>query len=430
MQKQTFSQKPNIKINQKINSNIINAIKILQMSSSEIDEFTRKEIEKNPFLLPSKKPYYSDENSNIDNQAKKNNIKEWLYQQSSLIASNNSEEKLIEIYIENLDNFGFCKITSNEAAELSNTSEVLSSKILLKLKSLDPLGIFSNSISEHLSFQLLKKGVLDSKYKILIKNLKYVASGNLNKLAELCEVNIAQIITMIKNIKSLKPRPLEELEATNIEIVFPDILVKTDNTKIKISLYNDNYYQVIINEKYVNQMKVKQKNLPNIEMKKYIQDCITHGKILQNNLNRRNETILLVAKTVLEFQKAFFFHGEESILPLTHKDISIKILMNESTVSRAVKNKYVKCNSKIIPLSYFFNSKITNKLNIDNSSSISIKSKIKRLIGSEKQLGVIFSDQKIVNFLKKESIIISRRTITKYRENLKIPSSFIRSKKN
>jgi len=430
MQKQTFSQKPNIKINQKINSNIINAIKILQMSSSEIDEFTRKEIEKNPFLLPSKKPYYSDENSNIDNQAKKNNIKEWLYQQSSLIASNNSEEKLIEIYIENLDNFGFCKITSNEAAELSNTSEVLSSKILLKLKSLDPLGIFSNSISEHLSFQLLKKGVLDSKYKILIKNLKYVASGNLNKLAELCEVNIAQIITMIKNIKSLKPRPLEELEAPNIEIVFPDILVKTDNTKIKISLYNDNYYQVIINEKYVNQMKVKQKNLPNIEMKKYIQDCITHGKILQNNLNRRNETILLVAKTVLEFQKAFFFHGEESILPLTHKDISIKILMNESTVSRAVKNKYVKCNNKIIPLSYFFNSKITNKLNIDNSSSISIKSKIKRLIGSEKQLGVIFSDQKIVNFLKKESIIISRRTITKYRENLKIPSSFIRSKKN
>ena len=430
MQKQTFSQKPNIKINQKINSNIINAIKILQMSSSEIDEFTRKEIEKNPFLLPSKKPYYSDENSNIDNQAKKNNIKEWLYQQSSLIASNNSEEKLIEIYIENLDNFGFCKITSNEAAELSNTSEVLSSKILLKLKSLDPLGIFSNSISEHLSFQLLKKGVLDSKYKILIKNLKYVASGNLNKLAELCEVNIAQIITMIKNIKSLKPRPLEELEAPNIEIVFPDILVKTDNTKIKISLYNDNYYQVIINEKYVNQMKVKQKNLPNIEMKKYIQDCITHGKILQNNLNRRNETILLVAKTVLEFQKAFFFHGEESILPLTHKDISIKILMNESTVSRAVKNKYVKCNNKIIPLSYFFNSKITNKLNIDNSSSISIKSKIKRLIGSEKQLGVIFSDQKIVNFLKKESIIISRRTITKYRENLKIPSSFIRSRKN
>tara|TARA_B110000238_G_scaffold151488_1_gene163470 strand:+ start:2951 stop:4243 length:1293 start_codon:yes stop_codon:yes gene_type:complete len=430
MQKQTFSQKPNIKINQKINSNIINAIKILQMSSSEIDEFTRKEIEKNPFLLPSKKPYYSDENSNIDNQAKKNNIKEWLYQQSSLIASNNSEEKLIEIYIENLDNFGFCKITSNEAAELSNTSEVLSSKILLKLKSLDPLGIFSNSISEHLSFQLLKKGVLDSKYEILIKNLKYVASGNLNKLAELCEVNIAKIITMIKNIKSLKPRPLEELEATNIEIVFPDILVKTDNTKIKISLYNDNYYQVIINEKYVNQMKVKQKNLPNIEMKKYIQDCITHGKMLQNNLNRRNETILLVAKTVLEFQKAFFSHGEESILPLTHKDISIKILMNESTVSRAVKNKYVKCNSKIIPLSYFFNSKITNKLNIDNSSSISIKSKIKRLIGSEKQLGVIFSDQKIVNFLKKESIIISRRTITKYRESLKIPSSFIRSKKN
>ena len=177
---------------------------------------------------------------------------------------------------------------------------------MLKLKLLDPIGIFSNSISEHLSFQLQKKGILNSKYKILLQNLKDLASGNFNKLAVLCEVNMDQIIHMIKNIKSLKPRPLEGLELEKIQTITPDILVTMDRHKINISLYNKNYYQVFINKKYVNQMKVKQKDLSDKEMKIYIQEQITHGKMIQNNLNRRNETMLLVSKAVLEFQKMFF----------------------------------------------------------------------------------------------------------------------------
>ena len=167
MLKQTFSQKLNIKINHKINSNIINSIKILQMSSNEIDAFTKKEIEKNPFLLSSKSFFGTNENSDIENQSKNDNIKEWLYQQSSLICLNHKNQRLVQVYIENLDNFGYCKITASEAASLTKTSTELSNKILLKLKLLDPIGIFSSSISEHLSMQLEKKGLLNSKYKII-----------------------------------------------------------------------------------------------------------------------------------------------------------------------------------------------------------------------------------------------------------------------
>ena len=429
MLKQIFSQKPNIKINQKINGNIINAIKILQMSSNEIDYFIKEEIEKNPFLLHYKKKYDSNENSNSEKQSKNYNIKEWLYQQSSLIASDKKEEVLIKIYIENLDDFGFCRITPKEAAQLSDVSEKKSKEVLLKLKLLDPTGIFSNSISEHLSFQLKKKGIWNPQYEIILKNLNDLASGNFNKLAMLCEINMDQIIYMIKNIKSLKPRPLEGLEVEKIETVLPDILVTMARNKINISLYNKNFHQVLINTKYVNQMKIKQKELSSKEMKSYIQEKITHGKIIQNNLNRRNETMLLVAKAVLEYQKMFFLHGEKGVFPLTHKKISKKVFMNESTVSRAVKNKYIKFSNKTIPLSYFFTSKTKSAFNIENSSAISIKAKIKKLIASEAQLDIIFSDQKIVNLLKKEDIIISRRTVNKYRESLNIPSSLLRSKK-
>ena len=428
MLKQTFSQKPNIKINHKINSNIINSIKILQMSSNEIDAFTKKEIEKNPFLLSSKSFFGTNENSDIENQSKNDNIKEWLYQQSSLICSNHKNQRLVQAYIENLDNFGYCKITASEAASLTKTSTELSNKILLKLKLLDPIGIFSSSIAEHLSIQLEKKGLLNSKYKIILKNLPHIATGNFSKLAQLCEVEQNQIITMIKNIKLLKPRPIEELEVEQIKIVIPDIIVKASNNKIDITLYNESNYQVIINEKYVNKMKIKQKELSNKEIKIYIKECIAHGKMLQNNLNRRNKTMLLVAKNVLTFQKEFFFKGEENIFPLTHKYISEKVFMNESTISRAVKNKYIKFNNNILPLSYFFSSKITDKLNMKNSSAISIKSKIAQLINSEKKSNNIYSDQKIVDILKKDSVIISRRTVTKYRESLKIGSSLVRSK--
>ena len=428
MLKQIFSQKPKITINQKINSNTINAIKVLQMSSNEVDNFIRQEIEKNPFLLPSKDSYTSIKDPSIENQTKNYNIKEWLYQQSSFIASDKEEEVLIKIYIENLDDFGFCRIIPSEAAQLGKTSKKKSNEVLLKLKLLDPIGIFSSSISEHLSFQLQKKGILNSKYKILLQNLKDLASGNFHKLAVICEVNMDQIMHMIKNIKSLKPRPLDGLEVEKIATVIPDILVTMDRRKINISLYNKNYHQVFINKKYVNQMKVKQKDLSNKEMKIYIQEQITHGKMIQSNLNRRNETMLLVSKTVLEFQKMFFLHGAARVLPLTHNQISKKVLMNESTVSRAVKNKYIKFNNKTMPLSYFFTSKLKNKLNVENSSSISIKAKIKQLITSEAQLDIILSDQKIVNLLKKEDIIISRRTVNKYRESLNIPSSLVRSK--
>ena len=278
MLKQTFSQKLNIKINHKINSNIINSIKILQMSSNEIDAFTKKEIEKNPFLLSSKSFFGTNENSDIENQSKNDNIKEWLYQQSSLICLNHKNQRLVQVYIENLDNFGYCKITASEAASLTKTSTELSNKILLKLKLLDPIGIFSSSITEHLSIQLEKKGLLNSKYKIILKNLSHIATGNFSKLAQLCEVEQDQIITMIKKIKLLKPRPIVELEVEQIKIVIPDIIVKASNNKIDITLYNESNYQVIINEKYVNKMKIKQKELSNKEIKNYIKECIAHGK--------------------------------------------------------------------------------------------------------------------------------------------------------
>ena len=428
MLKQNISQRPSLKINQKINSNIINSIKILQMSSNELTEYTQKEIEKNPFLISNKSNSYNDRAIEIDNYAKSSNVKEWLYEQSSFISANIWGEKLVNCFIENINDKGFCKISLEEAALQTKTSLEQSNLVLTKLKLMDPEGIFSSTIEEHLSYQLKKKKLFNKNYQIIIEHLKDVALGNYNKLAKLCTLKENEIIKMVNNIKMLKPTPVDSLEIEKIEKIIPDIIVKTYKNNIICNLNNTNNYEVFIDEKYLNDIKIKQKYQNTQETKNYIKNCIAHGKMLQNNLNRRNNTLLLISEKILNYQKKFFFNGEEDLLPLTNRTISEKIVMNESTVSRAVKNKYIKFNNKILPLKYFFRSRTNNKYKNINNSSISIKTKIQKIIANEKKNNIVYSDSNIANILNEENIFISRRTVTKYRESLNIANSLIRSK--
>lgn len=428
MLKQNISQRPSLKINQKINSNIINSIKILQMSSNELFEYTQKEIEKNPFLISNTNNFYNDRVIEIDKYAKNDNVKEWLYEQSSFISVNKWGEKLVNCFIENINDKGFCKISIEEAALQTKTSLKQSNLVLTKLKLMDPEGIFSSTIEEHLSYQLKKKKLFNNNYQIIIGHLKDVASGNYNKLAKLCSLKESEIIKMVNNIKMLKPTPIDSLEMEKIEKIIPDIIVKTHKKNIICTLNNTNNYEVLIDEKYLNDIKIKQKHQNIQETKNYIKNCIAHGKMLQNNLNRRNNTLLLISEKILNYQKKFFFNGEEDLLPLTNREISEIIVMNESTVSRAVKNKYIKFNNKVLPLKYFLRSRTSYKDKNINNSSISIKAKIQKIIADEEKNNIFYSDNNIVNILNEENILISRRTVTKYRESLNIANSLIRSK--
>ena len=430
MLKQNISQIPSLKINQKINSTQINSIKILQMSAIELEDYTRSEIEKNPFLISSKKYNETNDNNNIDNYSENINIKEWLYQQSSFISINKWSQKLVEVFIENITSKGFCNLSIKDAAKMTQTTAEQSKYVLSKMKLLDPEGIFSKNLEEHLIFQLKNKNIFNNHYNLIINNLNYVATGNYKKLAELCILKESEIIKLINNIKSLKPTPIDSFKEEKIDRVIPDFIVETKNNDINFSLNNINKYEVLIDEKYINEIKIKQKNLNIKEAKVYIKNCIAHGKMLQNNLNRRNNTLLLIADKIFNHQKKFFFNGEEEILPLTHKIIAEKTVMNESTISRAVKNKYIKFNNITLPMSYFFTSKTIGKINSNNNSAVSIKSKIKKIIDSEINKNITYSDKNIVDILSKQNIKVARRTITKYRESLNIANSLVRSKKN
>jgi len=424
MIKQILRQNPKLQTKLKINNKIINSFNILQMSHDELIDFTKSESEKNPFIILKK-------NNNLklitDNYSNKNNIKEWLYQQSSIFYNNKKEKNLIEIFIENLDDNGFSKINTLEAAQLTNSTKAQALNILNKLKNLDPIGIFSCNIKELLQIQLIKKGIYNNHFKIILNNLNYVAEYNISKLSKLCNLPKNSIIKLIQIIKNSKPRPIDSLKNTEKYSITADILLEISDKKIETTLNTINNYEIHLNKNYINKIKLQNNKKTNKENINFIQDYITHAKILKNNINRRNETILSVSKKIFNYQKQFLLKGEEEILALTHKEVSKMVNMHESTVSRTIKNKYVHFNNKTIPLNYFFSTKTNSKDNKHSSKSIKIK--IEKLIHNQEIKNYSLSDQKITKILNNNGIMISRRTVTKYRESMNIPNSRIRLRK-
>ena len=415
----SLTQSPSIKTKLKINNKLIMSIKMLQMSYEELQNFIKKEAEKNPFIILKKNKYQNE--LNYEDKFNKG-IKEWIYQQSSILNTNPIKEKLIETYIENLDDNGFCRISSNEAAQLSKCSLTEAINVLEQLKTLDPPGIFSQNLEELLTFQIIKKYKFNKYYKIIIDNLNLVASHNIKKLSSLCELEEYKIEEMIEKIKNCKPRPLDSLNNEKIQNIIPDIIIEIHNKKIQLKMNTNNQYQIYLNEKYINKIKLQSKLKSRKETQIFIREHISHSNWLKNNLNKRNKTLILVAKKIFNYQKEYFFSGQSGILPLTHKNISKMINIHESTVSRAVKNKFIKFDNKTIPINYFFSSKIKNS----DTSSKSIKNKIREIIYKNNNKYQHLSDQKITNILNKSGIMISRRTVTKYRISEEIPNSQIR----
>ena len=324
--------KPNLNTKLRINSKVILSIKMLQMSNEELQSFIKQEAEKNPLIILKKNKLYNNEVNY--NEGKKQSIKEWLYQQSSIFSTSPKTGKIIETFIENLDDSGFCQITSEEVAKISKNSLKNTNNILKKLKGLDPIGIFSQNLEEFLTIQLEKKHIYNNHYKTIINNLDLVATYNLKKLSNLCNLSEEEIKTLIENITKCNPRPLDAMTNSSVPIIKADIIVKIINKKLKITMNNNDQYEVLLNKQYLNKIRLQAKLKPGEENQKFIKDYISHTNWLKNNLNKRNKTLLLVAKTIINHQKEYFFSGETKILPLTHKNVSQLLKINEGKFCR------------------------------------------------------------------------------------------------
>lgn len=288
-----------------------------------------------------------------------------------------------------------------------------------KCQRLDPPGIFARSLAECLALQLREKDRLDPAMQALLDNLELLGKREFGQLRRLCGVDNEDLLQMVTEIKELNPRPASAFDHEIVQPVVPDVFVRRSAEGWHVELNAETMPRVLVNSRYYS---VVRKHARNKADKEYLSDRFQSANWLVRALHQRAETILKVATELVVQQEAFFERGVERLRPLTLRDVAEVVGVHESTVSRVTANKYLGMSRGIFELKYFFNSAIGHSEDGESRSAESIRFRIKALIDRETPEAVL-SDDRIVDILREEGVDIARRTVAKYRDAMRIPSS-------
>ena len=331
-----------------------------------------------------------------------------------------NKERIIALRLcEYLDAAGYFRGNLGEIAATLKIKEIEIQKILKKMQTFEPDGIFAQDLSECLKIQLQNQNKYDPLIAKVLDNLDLWGEGKITELKKKCGIDDDDFKTIVKDIRSLDPKPAAKYHFENPTYIIPDIFVrrKKDGSYI-VELNTMSLPRLLINKRYYSQIS-KEKNTPT---QSYIKQQLSSANFLLRALHQRAETILKVSEEIVKNQYDFFEKGINHLKPMLLKTIAENVEMHESTISRVTTNKYMHTPLGIFELKYFFNGTAGSYIGDETTSTRTIKHKIQKLIESETKDNIL-SDDKIVSILGQEGIKIARRTVAKYRESLKIPSS-------
>ena len=289
--------------------------------------------------------------------------------------------------------------------------------ILDRCQQLDPPGVFARSLCECLRLQLREGRDLDPVTEAIIDNLDLLARGEFVRLQRLCGVKKEQLTRAVLKIKALNPRPGSNFEHEVAQVAVPDVLVYRSAGGCRIELNSETLPRILVNRRYY--AKVRRLTTSRSELE-FLSDRLQSANWLVRALNQRAETILKVATEIVRRQDVFFEEGISHLQPLTLREVAEAIGMHESTVSRVTSNKYVDTGRGVFALKYFFNVSLGEEGAAHSAKAVRFR--IKNLIDEEPPEAVL-SDDRIARVLQAEGVSIARRTVAKYREAMRIPSS-------
>ncbi|HVI52759.1 MAG TPA: RNA polymerase factor sigma-54 [Candidatus Sulfotelmatobacter sp.] len=293
-------------------------------------------------------------------------------------------------------------------------------EVLARLQHFDPPGIFARSLSECLALQLREKNRLDPAIQALLDHLELLAKRDLPALMKVCGVDAEDLAEMIGEIRALDPKPALAFDDSVAQPVTPDVLMRAaPGGGWIVELNNDTLPRVLVNTRYYAKIHGSAKGKDD---KAYLSEQFQTANWLVKSLHQRATTILKVATEIVRQQEAFFQRGIQYLRPLVLRDIAEVIGMHESTVSRVTANKYMATPRGIYELKYFFTQAIAGSDGGESHSAESVRHRIKTLIDAETPKEIL-SDDRIVEILKADGVDIARRTVAKYREAMRIPSS-------
>lgn len=366
---------------------------------------------------------FSDDETSFENTlGQPTTLRDHLQNQLMMDMEDPRDRMLGTLLIDRLDEAGYLREDLEEIAkQLSCPLERLE-VLVARLKKFDPSGVFAADLAECLALQLEDRGELDGPMKLLLAHLPLLAQHDHKKLAQLCDVHENVIAEMVAVIRSLNPKPSSSFEPSVVQTAIPDVLMK------KLPKEIGGGWRVELNTETLPRVLVNNEYYTKVSghtkykgEREYLTTQMNNANWLVRALDQRAQTILKVASEIVEQQDGFFLYGIEFLKPLTLREIAEKIAMHESTVSRVTTGKFIGTPRGLFELKYFFTSSIEGT---DGSaiSSESVKARIKALTEAE-DLRSILSDDDLADLLKKEGMDVARRTVAKYREALGIPSS-------
>ncbi|MBV9554677.1 MAG: RNA polymerase factor sigma-54 [Alphaproteobacteria bacterium] len=330
-------------------------------------------------------------------------------------------DRLIALYLlDQLDEAGYLRGGVADAAARLGCGTARTEAVLARLQEFEPPGIFARDLAECLALQLRDRNRLDPAMQALLGNLPLLAARDAAALMRICGVDAEDLSEMIAEIKSLDPRPGLAFDPPQAQPIVPDILMRAqhDGGWI-IELNSETLPRVLVAHRYYARVNRAARSKSERD---YLTDRLQAANWLIKSLHQRATTILKVAIEIVEQQDAFFREGVQALRPLILRDIADAIGMHESTVSRVTTNKYIATPRGLFELKYFFTSAIAGARGGETHSAEAVRFRIRHLIEREPSDSTL-SDERIVELLQAQGVDIARRTVAKYREAMRIPSS-------
>jgi RNA polymerase sigma-54 factor len=337
------------------------------------------------------------------------------------LATRDPRERIIGRHlIDAIDEAGYLGEPVGDVADRLGAAPDEVERVLALIHAFDPPGIGARDLGECLAIQLRAKDRLDPAMRALLGRLDLVAKRDLPGLRRLCGVDDDDLAEMLAEIRALEPKPGRAFGGAPLQVLVPDVLVRAaPDGSFAVELNPDTLPRVLVNQTYYARVARSARGEGD---RAFLTECLQSANWLARSLDQRAKTILKVAAEIVRRQDGFFRHGVAFLRPLNLKSVADEIGMHESTVSRVTSNKAIGTGRGTFEMKYFFTAAIAGSAGFDSHSSEAVRHRIRRLVDAEAPDDVL-SDDALVQKLKAEGIDIARRTVAKYRESLRIPSS-------
>jgi RNA polymerase sigma-54 factor len=350
----------------------------------------------------------------------KSSLADHLMWQLTLQTSDQALRDIGSAIVGNIDDDGYLVASVDEIASLGGWDVAEVERALEHVQHFDPIGVGARDLQECLLLQIRHMGLAGTPTEALVRDhLRSLQNNRIPELAKQLGIEPEDVKTHLEVIKHLDPKPGTRYSPTESQYVIPDVyIIKTDEG-----------YKAVLNEDGLPQLRISpvyrrlldKGGETTDETRAYVKDKFRSALWLLKSVDQRQKTIIKVASSIINFQSGFLDGGIEHLRPLVLRDVANDIGMHESTVSRVVNNKYMHTPQGVYEMKYFFHSGISSSFG-ESVSSVTIKQRIKKIIEAEDPRRPL-SDSKIMNMLQKEGLALARRTIAKYREELRIPTS-------